>query len=137
MKPYSLAVEFFDTEHDSKEAGRTKSFPKNWNSKAPSDGTVLSIKRLLPKLYFFMHKTFLFLKIVSWNFQHLFKKYFTQLTKFQLIQLIQTIFISIFSIHFLIELKFCEVSQNSVSAFYIEKQKSFIPRKKIILGHSL
>ena len=43
-------------------------------------------------------------KIISWN-----------LTKFQHIQLIQTIFISIFSIRCLIVLKFCEVSRNSSS----------------------
>ena len=51
---------------------------------------------------FFRNKTFLFFKIESWN-----------LKTFQLIQLGQTIFISIFSIRCLIELKFCEVSRNS------------------------
>ena len=43
---------------------------------------------------------------ISWN-----------LTKFQLIQLIQTIFISNFSIGCLIELKFCEVSRNAALIF--------------------
>ncbi len=65
------------------------------------------------KNIFFRNKTFLFFKIESWNFQHMFeKKNSLKLAKFQLIQFIQTIFVFIFSIGCLIELKFCEVSQN-------------------------
>ena len=56
---------------------------------------------------FFRNKTFLLFKIESWNFQHLFEKRISwNLTKFQFLQLIQTIFISISSIRCLIELKF-------------------------------
>ena len=44
---------------------------------------------------FFGIKLFLFFKIECWNFQHLFEKTFLwNLTKFKLIQLIKTIFIS-------------------------------------------
>ena len=35
-------------------------------------------KRLRPKKYFFRNKTFLFFKIESWNFQHLFEKEFRE-----------------------------------------------------------
>ena len=70
------------------------------------------IYRLRSKLYFFRNKTFLFFKIESWNFQHaVWNSISWNLTKFQLIQLIQTIFISIFSIPCLIELKFWEISR--------------------------
>ena len=75
-------------------------------------------------------------KIESWNFQHW---SLWNLSKFQLIQLIQTIVIFIFSIGCLIELNFWEVSRNSFqtdsesfSNFYLEKQKSFIPKKKFL-----
>ena len=65
------------------------------------------------------------------------------LTKFQLIQLIQTVFISIFSIRCLIELKFCEVSQNSfpnrcwMFQFSILKNKKVLFLKKYDLSCSL
>ena len=65
-------------------------------------------------------------KRISWN-----------LTKFQLIQVIQTIVITIFSISCLIELKFCEVSrfffQADAKSFSVLswKIKSFILKKYI------
>ena len=37
----------------------------------PSFGCILAVR---PKKYFFRNKTFLFFKIESWNFQHLFEK---------------------------------------------------------------
>ena len=84
---------------------------------------------------FFRNKTFFF-KIESWNCQHLFKKNFVKPHK-----------ISSQSENrwknenksCLNELKFHEISRNftkfffkqllKVSAFYLEKQKSFIPKK--------
>ena len=51
--------------------------------------------------------------------------------KSQLIQLIETIFISIFCIRCLIELKFCEVSQNSFSNWWCMFQLSNLKNKKV------
>ena len=81
---------------------------------------------------FFMNKTFLFYKIKIWNFQHLFEKEFHETSQ-----------ISTQSdnncLNELNELKFCEASRNTkqmlkVSAFYLEKQKSFIPKKNMFLA---
>ena len=105
----------------------TKTFPENWD-KAPSVGTLLALDYGLNYI-FFRNKTFLFFKLklsasvwkrISWN-----------LTKFQLIQLIQTIFISIFSIRCLIELKFCEVSRNSFLNRCWKFQLSILKNKKV------
>ena len=52
------------------------------------------------------------------------------LTKFQLIQLIQTIFISTFSISCPIELKFCEVSRNYFSNRWWKFLISILKNKK-------
>ena len=54
------------------------------------------------------------------------------LTKFQLIQVFQTIFISVFSIHCLIELKFCEVSRNSISNWTWKFHLSILKNKKVL-----
>ena len=65
-------------------------------------------------------------------------KSFSNCLKFQLIQLIQTIVIFIFSIACLIELKFCEVTGNSFSNRFwkfqlsILEKKSFVPKKEIL-----
>ena len=80
----------------------------------------------------FRNKTFLFFKIESWNFQHLFEKKSCEPSQnFNSIRQ----WIKIGNRKCLNELKFCEVSQNSffkqmlkVSAFYLERQKSFIPK---------
>ena len=71
--------------------------------------------RLFTYLIFFLGlKLFLFFKIESWKFSaSVWKRISWNLKKFQLIQLIQTIFI--FSLSCLIELKFCEDSRNSFS----------------------
>ena len=58
---------------------------------------------------------------ISWN-----------LTKFQLIQFIQTIVIFIFSIGCLIELKFCKVSRNSISKWTWKFQHSILKNKKVL-----
>ena len=58
---------------------------------------------------------------ISWN-----------LTKFQLIQLIQTIVIFIFSMGCLIELKLCEVSRNSFSNWFWNLQLSILKNKKVL-----
>ena len=52
--------------------------------------------------------------------------------KFQLIYLIQTIVIFIFSIGCLIELKFCEVSRNSISNRCWKFQLSILKNKKVL-----
>ena len=88
------------------------------------------------KNIFFRNKIFLVLQdrklkllIPVWNWISL------NLTNFQLTQLIQTIVIFIFFYSCPIESKFCEVSQNYFSKsfwkFELEKQKSFIPKKKL------
>ena len=54
------------------------------------------------------------------------------LTKFQLIHPIQTIVIFILSIGCLIELKFCEVSRNSISNWIWKFQLSILKDKKVL-----
>ena len=54
------------------------------------------------------------------------------LTKFQLIQLIQTTVMYIFSIGCLIELTFCEVSRNSFSNRFWKFQLSILKNKKVL-----
>ena len=56
----------------------------------------------------------------------------SNLTKFQLIQLIQSIFISVFSIRCLIELRFCEASRNSFSSRCWKFQFSILKNKKVL-----
>ena len=73
----------------------------------------------------------MFFNIERWNFQHLFdNRILWNLTKFQLIQLIQTIFISTFSISCPIELKFCEASRNYFSNRWWKFQISILKNKK-------
>jgi hypothetical protein len=48
-----------------------KTFPENWDSKAPSVGTLLAYLGTMAKIIYFM-----FFKIESGNFQHLFEKEF-------------------------------------------------------------
>ena len=60
-------------------------------------------------------------------FKHIFLG--IKLKKFQLIQFMQTIFISILSICCQIELKFCEVSRNSFSNRYWKFQLSIVKNK--------
>ena len=57
------------------------------------------------------------------------KKILWNLTKFQLFQLIQKIFIFIFSISCLIELKFCEVSQRKSSNRCLKNKKVLYLKK--------
>ena len=45
---------------------------------APSVGTILVYLETISYMYFFRNKTFLFFKIESWNFQHLFEKEFCE-----------------------------------------------------------
>ena len=77
------------------------------------------------KLFCFQDRKLKFLASVwkrsSWN-----------LMKFELIELIQTIFISIFSICCLIELKFCEVSRNSFLNRCWKFQLSILKNKKAL-----
>ena len=76
----------------------------------------------------------MFFKIESWNLfsASVWKRISWNLTKFQLIQLIQTIVIFIFSIGCLIELKFCEVSRNSFSNRCWKFQLSILKNKKVL-----
>ena len=84
------------------------------------------------KNIFFRNKTFLFFKIESWNFQHLFANKFHETSQFQVIQLIQTIVIHIFSLGCLIELKFCEVSRNSFLNRCWKFQLPILKNKKVL-----
>ena len=58
--------------------GTDKTFPENWNSKAPSVGTLLAYLDYGLNHISFRNKTFLLFKIESWNFQHLFEKEFSE-----------------------------------------------------------
>ena len=72
----------------------------------------------------------MFFKIASWNFQHLFEIEFRETS--QLIQIIQTVVIFIFSIGCLIELKFCEVSRNSFKNRFWKFQLFILKNKKVL-----
>ena len=73
---------------------------------------------------FFGNKTFLFVNIESWNFQHLWN-----LIKFQLIQKHSD---NIFSMGCLNELKFCEVSRNPKSNRCWKFQLSILTNKNVL-----
>ena len=85
---------------------------------------------------FFRNKTFLFFKIESWNFQHLFEKEFHKTSQnFNSIRQwiekteIKIVWMSQISWNFV---RFHEIifqRDAKVSVFYLEKQKSFIPKK--------
>ena len=83
-------------------------------------------------LIFFRNKTFLFVKIEIWNFQHLFDLIFSwNLTKFQCIQ---TTFAPHRKCHLnvcLNELKFCKVLQNPNSNRSWTFQLSILTNKKV------
>ena len=92
------------------------------------------------KNIFLSNKIVLFFMIECWNFQHLFEIEFRETSQnFNfLFSLFRPLLFSFFFICCLIELKFFWVSQNSffkqilkVSAFYLEKQQGFIPKKNI------
>ena len=89
---------------------------------------------------FFRNKTFLFFKIESWNFQHLFEKEFCEtsqdfnsLSSFR--QLLFPFFYPLFDwVEILWGLtKFCFKQMLKVSDFYLEKQKFYF-LKKYLLG---
>ena len=87
----------------------------------------------------FMNKTFLFFKIESWNFQHLFDliEFCETSQNVNSFSLFSQLLFSFFSIGCLIEFKFREVSWNSfsllkVSTFSILKNKKVLFLKKRI-----
>ena len=53
----------------------SKTFPENWDSKQSFFVLILTTAK---KIFFFRNKPFLFFKIGSWNFQHLFKNEFRE-----------------------------------------------------------
>ena len=79
---------------------------------------------------FFRNKTFLCFKIEGWNFQHLFEN-FNSIT-----QLIEKTEITN-SLKKLNELKLVLKQILKVSAFYLETQKSFIPKKNVFKPFSI
>ena len=86
----------------------------------------------------FRNKTFLFFKIESWNFQVQFESEFRETSQnFNSIRQPIKKDKNNICLNRLNELKICEVSwidfklNLKVSAFYLEKKKSFIPEKKI------
>ena len=100
----------------------------------PSFGSILVLR---PKKRFFRNKTFLFFKIESWNFQVQFEIEFDEtsqnLNSFSLFRQL------LFSSFFILLSDWVEILHGfrkfnfklnlKVSAFYLEKQKSFIPKK--------
>ena len=90
----------------------------------------------------FRTKTFMFSKIESWNFQHLFWNWILRnLTKFQLNQTIDKKNENNNCLNELCAfVKFHEILYKQmlkVSAIYLEKQKSFIPKKIFFWPYSL
>ena len=90
--------------------------------------------------FFFRNKTFLFVKIESWNFQHLFDFRFCE--TMQNVSLIRQTFRQ----HSLMGIKIAQIRWNlvrfhafinqrdaKISDFYLDKQKSFIPKKILSL----
>ena len=91
------------------------------------------------KNIFFRNKTFLFFKIESWNFQVQFEIKIREISQnFNSFSLFRQLLLSSFFYRLSdwVEIlqgfmKFNFKLNLKVSAFYLEKQKSFIPRKKI------
>ena len=97
----------------------------------PSFGCILAV---WPKKYFFRNKTFLFFKIESWNFQVQFEIKFRETSQnFNSFSLFRQLLFSSFFIGCLIELKFCEVSWNSISNWTWKFQPSIL-KKKVLLA---
>ena len=92
----------------------------------PSFGSILAVRL---KKYFFRYKTFLFFKITSWDFQHLFEIKVHKIST-HLAYSDNSYFL--FFIGFLIELKFCEVSRNSFSNRFWKFQLSTLKNEKVL-----
>ena len=82
---------------------------------------------LWPKTFFFRNKTFLFFKIESWNFQHLFENGM-KFNKFQLNRKNE----NNNCLNELNEMKFCEASWNSISNRCWKFQLSILKNKKVL-----
>ena len=86
-----------------------------------------------------MNKTFLFFKIESWNFQHLSEKEFRETSQnFNLFGLFRQFLFSI-QVSDKVEIlrgftKYFLKQMVKISAFYLEKQKSFISKKMWSIG---
>ena len=75
----------------------------------------------------------MFLKIENWNFQYLFEIEFRETSQnFNSFGLFRQLLFSFFSMGCLIELKLCEVSQNSFSNRYWKFQLSTLKNKKVL-----
>ena len=78
---------------------------------------------------------FVFFKIESWNFQHLFKIEFREISQnFNSFSLFRQFLFSFFLLVVWLSwnfVRFNEIQMLKVSAFYLEKQNSFIPKKNI------
>ena len=121
------------------EVGECKTFPENWDGKAPSvelSWPTYLDQRLRPKLYFFRNKTFLFFKIESWNFQHVFEKEFCETSQnFNSFSSFRRFLFSVFLFVVWLSWNFVRFHEIllkqmlKISVFYLEKQKSFIPKK--------
>ena len=82
---------------------------------------------------FFRNKTFLFVKIEIWNFQHLFDLWFRETS--QNFSSFRQLFLNIEKCHLNIclnELKFCEASQNCKSDSSWKFQLSIVSNKKVL-----
>ena len=83
-------------------------------------------------LSLFRNKTFLFLKIESWNFQHLFEKEFRETSQnFNSIRHPRKN-VTNNCLNQLNELKLCEVSRNSFSNRFWKFQLSILKNKKVL-----
>ena len=81
--------------------------------------------------FFFRNKTFLFFKIESWNFQHLFVKKFQKLHKISTQSDNWKMKINN-CLNKLNELKFGEVARNSISNRFWKFQLSILKNKKVL-----
>ena len=91
----------------------TQNLPENWVRKRHLLDSLALFRENGLNYIFFRNKTFLFFKIQSWNFQQLFEREFRETSQnFKAIR--QKIGIN-WNINCLYELKFCEVSRNSLS----------------------
>ena len=96
----------------------------------PSFGCTLAVRL---KKYFFRNKTFLFFKLESWNFQVQFEiKIRESSQNFNSFSFFRQLLFSSFFIGCLIELKFYEVSRNSISNWTWKFQPSILKNKKVL-----
>ena len=95
--------------------------------------SAICLETTAKKNIFFRKKKLLFFKIESWNFQHLFENVFRETSQsFNSVTSFRQLSFTFFSLGCLIELKFCEVSWNSLSTRCWKFQLSILKNKKVL-----